>query len=295
MKTVKLNNDLVPAFRKYFDEFSKLQDESYPPPEDYTVNNFEPAYLLMDDTGKIAGAAALMMTPEYIEAGSARFRMFYCNEQVPENYRVLLNEIKNHIFGLQNIYCFTEDKYTDTCKAWESIGFEARRFAWVLERESANNKMPAYPPGYELKTFRQGIDEDSWCSVINDAFGRSKGHVRMTPDRINEWRREPSWLEDGMKLLWHNGRAVGSIGLTRDSENGEDVIFIDAIGVLHELHGKGLGKNLLLSGIKYAAEKGIKKVKLSVNAENEKAADMYFKEGFVKEALYKCYYYDIKK
>lgn len=295
MRVIKLNNDLVPAFREFFAKYSKLQDESYPPADDHKVSENEPAYILTDETGNIYGSAALMMTAEYREAGSARFRMFFCTEHISENYILLLNEILKHTSGLKSIYCFAEEKQTALYKAWEKIGFTAKRFAWILERNSAGCIEPIYPDGYELKNFRTGVDEDNWCTVINDAFGKQTGHVRMTPDRINEWRKEPSWLEDGMKLLWYNGNPVGSIGITKDTENGEDMIFIDAIGVLHELHGRGLGKNLLRSGIKYAAEKDIVKVKLSVNAENDKAADMYFKEGFEKEALYKCYYYDIKK
>ncbi|HMQ80917.1 MAG TPA: GNAT family N-acetyltransferase, partial [Ignavibacteria bacterium] len=69
---------------------------------------------------------------------------------------------------------------------------------------------------------------------------------------------------------------------------------IEAIGVAGDYQGKGLGKNLLRTGIQYAADSGSPGVMLSVNGENEKAADMYFREGFKKEALYKCYYLDMK-
>jgi len=235
------------------------------------------------------------MTPEYIEAGSARLRMFYCKEQKSEYYKNLLNEILNYTAGLSSIYCYTDDKQNGLCAAWEDTGFKAKRFAWILERDNKEFTGPQFPPDYELKIFRSGIDEDSWCSVINDAFRSSLGHVRMTPERINEWRKEPSWLEDGLNILWHNGKAVGSIGISKDTDDGENAVFIDAVGVVHDLHGKGLGKNLLRYGLKYAVMNGYSKAKLSVNGENDKAAELYFKEGFVKEALYKCYYYDIKK
>ncbi len=295
MKVVKLNNELVPAFRKFFAEHSKLHDESFPPAEDYSVSDSEPAYLLLDEAGNIAGAAALMMTPEYIEAGSARFRMFYCKEQKSEHYKNLLNEILNYTAGLNSIYCYTDDKQNGLCAAWEETGFKAKHFAWILERDNKEFTDPQFPTDFELKTFRRGIDEENWCSVINDAFRSSLGHVRMTPERINEWRKEPSWLEDGLNILWRNGKAVGSIGISNDTDDGENAVFIDAVGVIHELHGKGLGKNLLRYGLKYAVMNGYSKAKLSVNGENDKAAELYFKEGFVKEALYKCYYYDIKK
>ncbi|MCC6865804.1 MAG: GNAT family N-acetyltransferase [Ignavibacteria bacterium] len=293
MKVVKLNNKRIPAFKEYFNKYSKAQDESYPPQADYSISKNEPVFILLDHTGNIAGVAALMMSHVYKETGSARFRMFHCVEQLAVNYKILLNEILKFTKGLKSIYCFTEENQCAMCNVWEEIGFYAKRYAWILNRNAILNENPVFLNGYELKPFRTGIDEEALCYVINDAFGNSFGHVKMNSERIKMLQNESSYIDGGILLLWKDKKPVGSISLTSDMDDGIMTLFIDGIAVIHSQQGKGLGKNLLRSGIEFAVKKGYTKVKLSVNTKNEKAAELYFKEGFIKEALYKSYYYDI--
>jgi mycothiol synthase len=294
LKVVKLTEKNIPAFRDYFKKFAREQDESYPPLADFTVNENEPVYLLVEGN-EIRGAAALMGYPEYREVRQARMRIFHSVNKDYISYNKLLNSILLHTEGFNSIYGFIEDNYSNIAMIWEDLGFEARRFAWILERNTVNYTKPQFPEGYELKTFRDGLDEDNWCAIINEAFEHSLGHVRMTPGKIEQWKIDPSYINGGMKLLWHYDKPVGTVALIKETHNNEEVIFIESIGVLNAYQGKGLGKNILRAGIDFAVNYGSKKVMLSVNGENEKAAELYFKEGFKKEALYKCYYYDMNK
>ncbi len=293
MKVVKLTEKNIPAFKSYFKQFSHEQDESNPPLDDFSVSENDPVYLLVKGN-EIRGAAALMLHPEYREVRQARLRMFHAADGDYLSYLKLLNSILLHTSGLTSIYGFIEDNYSNIAKIWEDLGFESRRFAWILIRDTKEYTPPQFPEGYELRTFRDGIDEENWCNIINDAFGHSLGHVRMTPERIQHWKIDPSYIAGGMKLLWHNDIPVATLSMTKEEHKGEDFIFVEAIGVAGNYQGKGLGKNLLRTGIQHAAESGSPGVMLSVNGENDKAADMYFREGFKKEALYKCYYLDMK-
>ena len=293
MKIVKLTEKSIPAFKSYFKQFSHEQDESNPPLDDFTVSDSDPVYLLVKGN-EIRGAAALMLHPEYREVRQARIRMFHAADGDYLSYLKLLNSILLHTSGLTSIYGFIEDNYSNIAKIWEDLGFESRRFAWILIRDTNDFTKPQFPTSYELRTFREGIDEENWCNIINDAFGHSLGHVRMTPERLKHWRLDPAYIDGGMKLLWNENVPVATLSMTKEEHKGEDLIFIEAIGVAGDYQGKGLGKNLLRTGIQYAAESGSPGVMLSVNGENDKAADMYFREGFKKEALYKCYYFDIK-
>lgn len=293
MNVVKLTEKNIPAFKQYFKQYSHEQDESNPPLDDFTTGENDPVYLLVNGS-EIRGAAALMLHPEYREVRQARLRMFHTADGDYLSYLKLLNSILLHTSGLTSIYGFIEDNYSNIAKIWEDLGFESRRFAWILIRDTKEFTGPQFPEGYELRTFRDGIDEEHWCSIINDAFGHSLGHVRMTPERLEHWRLDPAYINGGMKLLWHNDTPVATLSMTKEEHKGEDLIFIEAIGVAGDYQGKGLGKNLLRTGIQYAADSGSPGVMLSVNGENDKAADMYFREGFKKEALYKCYYFDIK-
>lgn len=293
MTVEKLTNSKIPQFKEYFGKYSHEQDESNPPLDDFLINDNEPAYLLTKGN-EIIGAASLMIYPEYREVKHARFRIFHSKEPLKANYTILLNKILEHTRGLKSVYCFIEDKFSAVWNIWEELGFTARRFAWILERETTTYTMSEFPKGFELKTFRDGIDENNWCAIINEAFEHILGHVRMTPQKIEHWRLDTAYIAGGMKLLWHNDKPVGILAMIKENHNNEDTIFIEAIGILNDYRGKGLGKNLLRAGIEYAANFGSTKVMLSVNAENDNAAELYFREGFTKEALYKCYYYDVQ-
>ena len=293
MKVVKLTDKNVTAFRSYFKQFSHEQDESNPPLDDFTPGDDDPVYLLVKGN-EIRGAAALMLHTEYREVRMARLRMFHAVDGDYLSYLKLLNSILLHTSGLTSIYGFIEDKYSNIANIWEDLGFESRRFSWILKRDTGNFTKPEFPEGFELRTFRDGTDEENWCDIINDAFAHTLGHVRLTKEKIAQWKLDPTYIDDGMKMLWYKDKPVGTLALIKEMHEGDEVIFIEAIGVLTEEQGKGLGKNLLRAGLEYANNYGYKKAMLSVNGENDKAAEMYFREGFKKEALYKCYYYDMK-
>lgn len=289
MNTVKLTSGYVPAFREYFNKYAVEQDVSYPPLDNYLPSDDEPAYILLDDNGGIAGAAALMLQKEYRDAKTGRFRIFHCIDKEHDNYKLLLDKILPHASGLDDIYCFVDEINTETRNVWESIGFRVKRFSWVLEREADNYITPSFPEGYELKQLVKGRDEQAWCDIINESFANMLGHVHMHPYKFDQLRGEPGHLEEGLKLLWHNDKPVGTISLVKEDDNGEDMIFIEAVSLLNSYQGKGLGKNLIRAGIDFAKNFGVKKVMLCVNAENELAAELYFKEGFQKEAFIMCY------
>jgi mycothiol synthase len=292
MEIVKLSDESIPAFKEFFGKYSALQDESYPPLENYSATDDEPGFLLMENNS-VTGAAVLMMHQPYREAGSARFRMFYCVSGDVKHYRALLDNIIPCAKGLKSIYCFVQDTQPQIWQPWEQLGFEAKRFAWILERSLENIPELSFPAGMEPRVFRKDIDSPHWCHIINDAFEKTFGHTRMTPEKIEQLRLEPGYLPGGMFLLWDGDEPVGTIQMTKDEAEGEVMIFIDAIGVVSSHQGRGLGRGLLRFGIQFAVEYGAKKVMLSVNAENDKAARLYFDEGFVKESLYKSYYLNL--
>lgn len=294
MKTVKLTCDRVNDFREYHNKYSSEQDESFPVRDNYTISEDEPVYLLTDDNENISGAAALMLHKEYMEIKEARFRMFHCKEKNIEYYRLLLYEILNHVKGLNSVYCFIQEKYIDVTNIWESLGFKIRRYSWVLVRDTDNFTPPQFPNGFELKTMADGVDEDSWCGIVNEAFEHMLGHTTMYPDKIERWRNDPGYIKGGMKLLWHKDKPVATAALVTEDMNGEETVYIESIGVLNAYQGKGLGRNLVRAGIEFAKNYGVKKIMLSVNAENEKAAELYLNEGFKKDEVYICYHYYIK-
>ena len=291
MKIIPLTNELVPKFREYFLTYANEQDESFPPPENYTVRDDEPVYLLTDEVYNIIGAAALMLHKQYADVKKARFRIFHCIMPDVNHYKLLLENILKHCTNLETIYCYVTDKHIQIREVWEKIGFTVWRFSWILKRTSDDVKPVSFPVGFEIRTMREGVDEQAWCDIINEAFADMLGHTEMTPGKIEEWRQsDPSFIKEGMKLVWHKDKPVATAAIIKETENTEDMIFIESIAVLNEYQGKGLGRNILRYGVKFAKDFGVKHVMLSVNAENEKAAELYLNEGFEKNELYICYH-----
>jgi mycothiol synthase len=207
----------------------------------------------------------------------------------------LLEQILKHTGGLNSIYCYVEDKHSGVKSVWEKLGFTIWRYSWILSKDTGDITASGFPEGFELRTFRDGVDEDVWCGIINESFANMLGHTTMRPEKIEEWRKEPSYIPGGMKLLWHGEKPVATAAMIKETDNGEESIFIEAVGVLNDYQGRGLGRNILRAGVEFAKDFGVKKAMLSVNAENEKAVQLYLNEGFKKEELYICYRYHIKQ
>lgn len=295
MKIIELTDELIPQFSEYFRRYSHEQDVSFPPLEDYKTGKEETVYLLTDEYNNIAGAAALMLHKNYREAGAGRFRILHCVVKSPEYYMMLMNEILKHTAGLDYIYCFIEDKQEQTRGVWEEIGFKIKRYSWVLKRNVKESVPPDFPEGFTLRNFRFGADEEAFCGIINESFDGMQGHTKLYPEKIAELKKEPSYLDDGLKILWHKDKAIGTIALIKEREYDENIVFIESVGLLNEYQGRGLGKCLIRSALEYGRKNGYVRAMLSVNAENERAADMYINEGFQKEALIICYSYEISK
>jgi mycothiol synthase len=292
LKTERVNNLNITEFIEYCKKHAAEHDESNIPSAEYKPRTDEPAFLLRTDIGELIGAASLMLHKEYVDSGKARFRIFHSIEKSFESYKLLLNEIERESQGVKYIYCYITEGKSETHQIWENLGFSVWRYSWVLERSTAGFTPHVFPEGFEIRTMRDGIDEEAWADIINEAFANMLGHTHLTPQKIAGWKKEECYIPAGMKMLWDASadKPIGTIAMIKEKEKGEEIIFIEAISLLNSYQGRGLGKNLLRYGIKFAQKFGVNKALLSVNAENSGAADLYFKEGFTKIEVYLCYH-----
>ncbi len=290
MKAVKVDTGNVKDFISYCIKYAKEQDESFIPRDDFTPGADEPGYLLLNDINEPVGAVSIMLHKEFREIKKGRFRIFHCIDKTPGNYQILFDSIIKHCAGIDNLFCFiTEDK-TDVCRIWEDLGFKIKRYSWVLERETAGINQVAFPEGFEIRKMNiNAHDENAWCDIINSAFADIEGHIRMSPERIAEMRKEKEYMEEGMCIVWNGEKPTGLIKLIKMNEEGEDLLFIETIGVHRSFQGKGLGKALLRYGVDFGKKLGLNRAMLTVNAENDNAVKLYLKEGFGKTVVYICY------
>jgi len=106
---------------------------------------------------------------------------------------------------------------------------------------------------------------------------------------------ETEYLEGGLIFLLHGDKPIGIVRGARDEYEGEPCMNIGPIAVLPAHQGKGLGKQLLRTAVEFAGKMNFKKTMLCVNADNERAKELYLKEGFVQTEGVTAYEYLLKE
>ena len=287
MKAVEVNTGNVNDFIAYCKKYAPEHDESYIPRDDFSPGEDEAAYILLNDNKETVGAISFIIDKEF--PASRRFRIFHTIEKTFDNYKLLLDSALRQSNGVENIFCFILEDKPDVCAIWEELGFKIKRYSWVLERDIEGVGKADIPAGFEVRQLSGSRDEQAWCDIINSAFAEIEGHTHMLPYKIAEMRKEKDYMENGMKIAWSGNSPAGLLKLIRTNEEGEDILFIETLGVHRSFQGKGLGKALLRYGVNFGKDLGIKRSMLTVNAENSSAANLYFNEGFKKTVVYICY------
>jgi ribosomal protein S18 acetylase RimI-like enzyme len=110
-------------------------------------------------------------------------------------------------------------------------------------------------------------------------------HTHETHDKINDFIRNKRGL--WLVALNQQKKIVGEVDITvkdfaRIRHNGSLTI-----GILPEYQGQGLGAALMDHAIRWADERGVTRIEISVFASNEPAKALYEKYGFVLEGVRK--------
>ncbi len=172
----------------------------------------------------------------------------------------------------------------------------ARSAGWVRERELLEMRRPLpiecldkSMPGFNLTTFRMGVDEREWLKANNAAFAGHPENGSMTRRDLED-RIAQTWFDvDGFFLAWDGDELAGSCW-TKIHDDGLGEIYI--VGVVPGWEGRGLGRALVCHGLDYLGNKRhVSKARLYVEAENERAVGLYAKLGFQTTRILEAYRY----
>ena len=145
---------------------------------------------------------------------------------------------------------------------------------------------PVYPPGYGVRTFVRGQDEEVTLRVMNTAFRDHWGH---TDDSLEEWLHwvNSQYFSPDMTYLGlgPSGEIVGvclcNIYPEENERVGREQGWVDTLGVLREHRHIGLGRALLLEGMGALRRRGCTHILLGVDTENPTGAlGLYEAVGF---------------
>jgi ribosomal protein S18 acetylase RimI-like enzyme len=222
-----------------------------------------------------------MCTPRYLQARRGRFSFFHCVEPSHHAYSLLFNAIQRHFDGLDSVYLFLPEDRRAAAEALAQLRFAIERYSYIMKIDNVSPSGLVVPEGLTLLPIHASDEHSArlFAEAINVNFRELAGHVPMHPDLVREWIEEDTYLEDGIALLLEGSRAVGTVGVMRDSEDhgsGE----IMALSVAKDHRGQGLGRLLLRHAVCFATWRGLRPVFLSLNAENCAALRLYQAEGF---------------
>jgi mycothiol synthase len=255
-------------------------DSSYLPGRDFELSDEHPSYLLKE-AGRVVGAVSLMLTKRYLSVNKGRFSIIHSVLNSVEAYQQLLDAVQPHIKDLKSIFLFIPEINKATTAILSQLGFDIERYAFLLERDNSRIAEPVFPEGFSIQRLipsnLEGISQFAAC--LNEEFKELAGHTTNTPEELQTWFDDQSYVEGGLCLLKYGEEPVGTIGLMKDMDNlaaGE----ITAFGLLKQYRGRDLGRKLLRFGINYLAGQDLDPIMLSVNGENHGAIQLYKSEGF---------------
>jgi len=189
----------------------------------------------------------------------------------------------------------------------QRLGFARARVLWQMRRSLVTSLPEApLPAGVHLRTFLPGIDDDAWLAVNTAAFADLPDQGGWTIDDLQR-RMSESWFDasgflvatdergDIVGFHWtkvHGGaHAHGDDDHTRlhaegvDHSHGhghEPMGEVYVIGIDPARQGTGLGRALLLAGLRLLAARGQPQAMLYVDAANTPAIGLYSSLGFTR-------------
>lgn len=130
-------------------------------------------------------------------------------------------------------------------------------------------------------------DEVAYHALRQDGLRRQPDCFRVTPDDdTNRPQRLAGYQPTNEQMLWgafEEETLVGVVRFERESlQKLRHKAQIRGLYVRQEAAGRGLGRQLLRTAVDFARTlPGLEQVLLSVVASNDRARDLYLKEGFV--------------
>ncbi len=159
---------------------------------------------------------------------------------------------------------------------------------------------PVYPPGYTVRTYAEVNDLPTLLTAYNRGFIGHFEHHDETAEELAHWLTLPHIRPEGFFLAF--GPAGDPAGICaaianpdRSAARGRPTGYIDSLGVVPEHRRKGLGRALLLEGMRWLRANGQEVIELNAVGDNEMALPLYEGVGFAVVHRHLGYRYDLNE
>ena len=180
-----------------------------------------------------------------------------------------------------------DQRQKDVAELYAAFGLQPVRYFFVMVYDAPEiPDEPQYPSGYSARGFTADQDEEITWQVLNTAFEDHWGHVSFPFESWLHWIESGLFDPDLVFLgLSPTGDLVGEclclIDAEQNKRRGREDGWIDSLGVLRGHRGRGLGRALLLGGMRALRRVGCTHLKLGVDADNPTGAlGLYRSAGF---------------
>lgn len=142
------------------------------------------------------------------------------------------------------------------------------------------------PEGVEIRPASSG-DARGWVRHISDVAAEGRfirtEEVRWTVSQMRKRFRQPKTRDEVNLVAIAEGRLVGTLWIGRESHPITHHVGSLGMSVDKEWRGRGIGSALMSAAFRWARWADIEKIALTVYPDNEPAAGLYKKFGFLEE------------
>jgi mycothiol synthase len=187
------------------------------------------------------------------------------------------------------VYASGREKRADLIALFESLGMELERVFWVMERDlHVPIEEPRRVDGVAIRTYRRPEDNPAGTAAYNDSF---RDHWDHHDETVEQWdhniaapsrRPDLSWVAE---IDAEPGKFAGFclvvVHMDANERSGRNEGWIELLGTTRDWRGKGLGKSLLLHGLRSLRDDGFDTALLGVDSDSPTGANrLYESVGF---------------
>jgi mycothiol synthase len=133
---------------------------------------------------------------------------------------------------------------------------------------------PVYPAGIAVQTMEQRPDLEAVWSTVNESFRDHWGHTDLILEQWQHWTTEPDYRPELWYIAWDAekdepaGVCLNGIVPEHNARVRRQEGWVHVLGVRRSYRKQGLGRALLLTGMKALQEAGMQWAMLGVDSEN---------------------------
>ena len=159
-----------------------------------------------------------------------------------------------------------------------AAGMTRQRELLIMERRLDDElPEPVVPAGVQIRTFVLGQDEQEWLRVNAAAFAHHPEQALIDGDDLADRMAEPWFDAEGFFVATIDDTIVG-FHWTKQHQDQLGEVYV--LGIVPSAAGRGLGKALLLTGLRSLQQRGSTRVELYVEADHRAAIELYLSYGF---------------